>query len=56
MAPLHKSVAEDFGLDNFIIRLRYDIKQAHQQTMENGLAISLNGIPLEVYPLEALIL
>jgi len=52
VAPLQESVAEDFGLDNFLSRLRYEIRQAHQQTMDRGLAISLNGIPLQSHPLE----
>lgn len=54
VAPLHESVAEDFGLDNFINRLRHEVRQAHQQTMNRGLTISLNGIPLEIHPLELL--
>lgn len=51
---LHDSVAEDFGLENFRNRLRYKIRQAQQQTIDRGLAISLNGIPLEFHPLELL--
>lgn len=54
VAPLLASVADDFGLDNFINRLRYEIRQAHQQTLDCGLVISLNGIPLETHPLELL--
>ena len=50
--PLHESVAEDFGLENFINRLRRGIRQAHQQTIEKGLTITLNGIPLEAHPME----
>ena len=54
VAPLQESVAQDFGLDNFLNRLRHEIRQAHQKTMECGLAISLNGIPLEAHPMELL--
>jgi len=52
--PLHESVAEDFGLEFFINRLRLEIRQAHQQTIDCGLAISLNGVSLESHPLELL--
>lgn len=52
--PLQESVSQDFGLENFINRLRHEIRQAHQETIENGLAISLNRIPLEAHPMELL--
>lgn len=52
--PLQENVAQDFGTDTFLNRLRLEIRQAHQQTMDCDLAISLNGIPLQSHPLELL--
>ena len=51
---LHDSVAKKFGLPNFINELRIKIKQAHQMTLDKGIAISLNGIPVEFNPLTLL--
>jgi len=51
---LHESVAKDFGLENFLIRLKNKIRQDHRQVINNGLAISLNGLPLGTDPLELL--
>ena len=54
VAPLQESVAQDFRLENFINRLRLEIREAHQERMEYGLSISLNGIPLKAHPMELL--
>lgn len=54
VVSLHGNIAEDFGLENFISRLRQEIRLAHQKTIEDGMAISLNGVSLEAYPLELL--
>ena len=48
VSSLHESVAEDFALDHFLSRLKVEIEAKHQETMEKGLAITLNGIPLQV--------
>jgi hypothetical protein len=52
--PLQPNVAEDFGLEFFLSRLRHEISLAHHQTMERGLAITLNGIPIKIHPMELL--
>ncbi len=52
--PLHSNIQEDFGLENFINKLRKEIRLAHQHAIEKGLAISVNGIPLEADPLKLL--
>jgi len=54
VTSLHKNIAADFQLENFINRLRQEIREAHQETIEKGMAISLNGVALDAYPLELL--
>jgi hypothetical protein len=49
---LHPSVSTDFGLDNFVSRLGREIEEAHIQSITKGIAITLNGIPVNVKPLE----
>lgn len=49
--PLHAAVAEEFGLDSFRARLAEEIRRAHQESMDRGLAISIDQIPLQVEPL-----
>ena len=51
---LHPSVAESFGQDEFISRLSQDIAVAHSMSMDRGLCITLNGIPLRHDPLRLL--
>ncbi len=51
VSRLHPSVASEFGLENFGIRLGADIAAAHLYTMEKGLKISLNGNRLKGQPL-----
>lgn len=43
---LHPSVAESFGLDSFIIKLKQEIATAHAVSLDRGLIISVNTIPL----------
>jgi len=51
---LHGNVADDFGSDSFLARLRTDLEEAHTQNLNNGLAVTLNGVPVQVHPLELL--
>jgi hypothetical protein len=51
---LHESVSEDFALDNFQTRLAKELMEAHLQNMARGLTITLNGVPLQIRPLELL--
>jgi hypothetical protein len=48
VAPLHANVGEDFGLATFQSRLRDELERAHQSSVAQGLAISLNGTPLHI--------
>ena len=52
--PLHDAVADEFGLENFRSRLIEELSAAQQLSLEGGLAISLNLIPLQFRPLELL--
>lgn len=54
VAPLHESVREEFRLENFLAGLKTDLEAAHQESMERGIAISLNKIPLQLRPAELL--
>jgi len=47
---LHQSVAENFALENFLTGLKDDIRSAHTLSMDQGLAISVNGVPLNHEP------
>ncbi|MEN6318767.1 MAG: ATP-binding protein [Syntrophaceae bacterium] len=47
---LYDSVAESFGLESFLTRLKQEISLAHVMSMDKGLAISINGIPLHHEP------
>jgi len=51
---LHASVAQSFAQDEFISRLSQEIAVAHEMSMDRGLSISLNGIPLRHDPLRLL--
>lgn len=48
VTELHPSVSKDFGLATFLGRLREELERKHQQTMDRGLGISVNGVPLAV--------
>ena len=54
ITQLHESVATDFGLENFQNRLRDAVAEAHQESMDKGFAITLNGLPLHLRPLTLL--
>jgi hypothetical protein len=54
VTQLHDSVAEAFSLENFRNELRLELKEAHQNAIENGLSLSLNGIPLNFDPINLL--
>ena len=44
---LHDSVVADFESEIFLRQLKEAIQSAHQETIKAGLAISLNGVPLD---------
>lgn len=48
---LHDNVANSFALENFQNRLREELEQAHIESMDRGLTITLNRIPLRSDPL-----
>jgi len=48
VSSLHGSVAQDFTSDQFISRLKMELESKHKETMQNGLAITLNGVPLQI--------
>jgi hypothetical protein len=45
---LHPSVSEDFAQPGFESRLREELARAHQSSVSDGLAITINGMPLVV--------
>ena len=51
---LHDAVASKFKLENFQTALHALLADEHRENLEKGLAISLNGIPLEALPMELL--
>jgi hypothetical protein len=48
VTPLHPSVAKDFALESFESRLREELERRHQEVMDRGLAVTVNGVPLRV--------
>ena len=48
---LHETVEESFAQDEFITRLSQDIAVAHEMSLDKGLAITLNTVPLRHNPL-----
>lgn len=54
VTSLHESVAEDFALDNFQSRLKADLEARQRDSIDKGLAITLNGIPLQLRVLQLL--
>ena len=54
VTSLNSDVIEAFTDENFKIRLAQELREAHTQTIERGLKVSLGGVPLEVRPLEFL--
>ncbi len=49
---LHGNVADSFGLEVFTNRLKQELSIAHSRSMDRGLAVSVNGIPLRFEPQE----
>jgi len=47
VSNLYPGVSDEFGLDNFLTRLREKLQTVHQITMEKGLKIKLNNTRLE---------
>ncbi len=45
---LHPRIAEEFGLDTFLSHLRHELERAHQHSIAQGLAITLNQTPLHI--------
>jgi hypothetical protein len=54
VTKLHPPVGQEFRLETFKSRLKREIEAAHQESMEHGIAISLNKIPLQFKPNELL--
>jgi hypothetical protein len=54
VTDLHETVAEEFVTENFQSRLKREIEVAHQESMEKGLAITLDKLPLQFRPNELL--
>lgn len=50
VTQLHPEVSSRLALESFIINLRNDIEAAHQESMDRGLSIVVNGIPLKYNP------
>ena len=46
VTELRESVQAEFGSEVFITQLKEGIQAAHQRSIERGIAISLNGVPL----------
>jgi len=44
------TVSDSFALETFVNRLRQEMSVAHQVSMEKGLAVTLNSIPLQHSP------
>jgi hypothetical protein len=51
---LHTAVSAEFERDNFQKRLRLELAAAHQHSTNNGLAVTVNQIPLEHHPAQLL--
>lgn len=51
---LNDNVAESFSLANFLIGLANELERAHTISMDKGLAITFNGLPLSTHPLSLL--
>ena len=47
---LYPTVTDSFALENFVTRLEQEISLAHAPSIDRGLAISVNGIPLRHQP------
>lgn len=54
LSDLHESVAEQLALENFQTELVKELEDAHQESLDSRLTITLNGIPLRTRPLTLL--
>lgn len=54
VSGLHESVAQQFGLENYLTDLSQQLARAHQLSMDRGLSITFNRIPLQLRRLELL--
>lgn len=54
VTSLHKDVAEVFGLSTFETELRNELKATLQDPISRGLAVTLNGIPVDAEPMTIL--
>lgn len=54
VTSLHSPVAREFKIVNFITSVANELEAAHQLSMSRGLAISVNGTPLNARPTELL--
>jgi len=50
VTQLYDTVGESFGLENFLTRLKQEMSLAHSISMDKGLAITVNTIPLRHEP------
>ncbi|MCX5828030.1 MAG: ATP-binding protein [Deltaproteobacteria bacterium] len=50
ISELYESVAESFALDNFLTRLKNEMSLAHTLSIDKGLTITVNTIPLNNEP------
>ena len=48
VSDLHPSISESFSLKRFETELSDELSMRHQASMNDGLAVSLNGIPVDV--------
>lgn len=51
---LYQGISDEFGLENFQLRLKYKLQSVHQKSIEQGLSITLNGLPLTFSPAQLL--
>ena len=51
---LHETVAKQFGLENYLTDLSQQLARAHQLSVDKGLSITFNRIPLQLRRLELL--
>jgi hypothetical protein len=54
VTALHDEVKEQFNRGTFVTELAADLRRVHQSSMDAGLAITLNAIPLDVERLQLL--
>ena len=54
VTQLHEFVSEEFQVENFKTRLTTELESAHRFSLNKGIAITLNGIPLKFRPAEVL--